>query len=162
MRLLPVVLAALLGVVPPALQTAWAQQDPPQESQPKPRTRMTWQQRFDKANTTGDGKLTLEQAKAGYPTIARNFARIDLDGRGFVTRDDVKAWHKSVREARNRMRNADDDPLRPRTAYQRTFLDPRAVPTAIIGPQRPGGPQPVPADPAPDNAETADPADEGR
>lgn len=137
-------------VPPPA---ASVQTDPvaqpaavPQTPSPKPpsantnRARsphLTAKQRFEKANTTGDGKLTLEQAKAGYTSIARHFQQIDADHKGYVTQDDIKTWRKATRDARRHAKQADNDPLRPRAAYQRSFVDPRPVtPTAIIGPQR--------------------------
>ncbi|HUB47703.1 MAG TPA: hypothetical protein VMB73_22220 [Acetobacteraceae bacterium] len=56
--------------------------------------RMTWQQRFATANTTHDGHLTPQQAKAGYLTISRHFNEIDADKKGYVTVADVANWHK--------------------------------------------------------------------
>jgi hypothetical protein len=57
--------------------------------------RMTWQQHFEKANVTHDGHLTMEQARAGYPTLARHFAAIDQDHKGYVTEDDIRAYNKA-------------------------------------------------------------------
>lgn len=57
------------------------------------RTRMTVAQRFEQANTTHDGKLTLDQAKAGMPAIAKNFDAIDKDKKGYVTLDDIHAYY---------------------------------------------------------------------
>ena len=49
--------------------------------------------KFDAANTTHDGHLTLAQAQeAGLKTIATNFAAIDTEHRGYVTFNDVIAW----------------------------------------------------------------------
>ena len=48
------------------------------------------EQRFKAANTSGDGKLTLEQAKAGMPRVAKNFDKIDVDHKGYVTLQQIK------------------------------------------------------------------------
>ncbi len=58
-------------------------------------TRLTMAQRFEQANVTHDGHLTLEQAKAGYKSVARHFAAIDVDKKGFVTEDDIRAYNKA-------------------------------------------------------------------
>lgn len=59
--------------------------------------RITMMQRFDQANTTHDGHLTLEQAKGGYKSVARHFSAIDQDKKGYVTEDDIKAYYKTQR-----------------------------------------------------------------
>ncbi len=61
--------------------------------------RRSRQQMFDAANATHDGHLTEEQARAGWPTIARNFAAIDTAKKGYVTMDDIKAYYASRRAA---------------------------------------------------------------
>src|SRR5690348_15445292 len=61
--------------------------------------RITWEQRFAQANTTHDGHLTLDQAKAGYSSIARHFAAMDKNNSGYVTQDDVRAYYKAQRAA---------------------------------------------------------------
>lgn len=48
------------------------------------------EQRFKAANTTGDGKLTLEQAKAGMPRVAKNFDKIDVEKNGYITLPQIK------------------------------------------------------------------------
>ena len=58
---------------------------------------LTQQQRFQQANTTHDGHLTEEQAKAGYKTIAHHFAAIDHDKRGYITEADIRAYYKTQR-----------------------------------------------------------------
>jgi hypothetical protein len=78
------------------------------------------EQRFDLANTTRDGRLTLAQAKISYKTVARNFELIDTSGKGFVTLEDIRAWRKAARLMRQAQRSALNDPLRPRQALQRT------------------------------------------
>ena len=49
--------------------------------------------KFEAANVTHDGRLTQQQAQAGgMKAIARNFAQIDRDQKGYVTEQDIKAW----------------------------------------------------------------------
>ncbi len=62
--------------------------------------RKTMQDRFDQANTTHDGHLTLDQAKAGMPIVAKHFTAIDKDKKGYVTMDDIHAYSAS-RKAHN-------------------------------------------------------------
>jgi hypothetical protein len=57
----------------------------------------TMQQRFEQANVTHDGHLTLDQANAGYKSIARHFAAIDQDKKGYITEDDIRAFSKTQR-----------------------------------------------------------------
>jgi hypothetical protein len=52
-----------------------------------------WQAKFDAANTTHDGHLTLAQAKAASLTpVETNFTAIDTKKRGYVTFNDIMAW----------------------------------------------------------------------
>ena len=55
----------------------------------------TMQQRFEHANVTHDGHLTLDQAKTGYKSVARHFDAIDQDKKGYVTEDDIRAYYKT-------------------------------------------------------------------
>ncbi len=73
---------------------------PPQQQGQRP-VHATMSQRFDAANTTNDGRLTLEQAQAAHMgKIARNFAQIDADRKGYVTKQDIQAWRHATRQAR--------------------------------------------------------------
>ena len=58
------------------------------------------EQRFKVANTTGDGKLTLEQAKAGMPRIAKNFDKIDVEHKGYITLQQIKDAMNEVEAAK--------------------------------------------------------------
>ena len=49
------------------------------------------EERFAAADQNADGKLTLEEAKAGMPRIASSFSKIDVDKKGYVTLDQIKA-----------------------------------------------------------------------
>jgi hypothetical protein len=77
--------------------------------------------------------LTLEQATAGYRAIARRFADIDKEAKGYVTIEDVAVWRKMMKEARRQNRATEDDPALPRKVYQRDFPMPRPVNTIPIG-----------------------------
>jgi hypothetical protein len=52
------------------------------------------EQHFQQANVTHDGHLTEEQAQTGYKTIAKHFAAIDKDKKGYITEDDIRAYNK--------------------------------------------------------------------
>ena len=60
----------------------------------------TLAERFDEANTTHDGHLTAEQARAKMPAVSRDFAAIDTGNRGYVTVDDIKAYNREKRAAK--------------------------------------------------------------
>jgi Ca2+-binding EF-hand superfamily protein len=52
--------------------------------------------KFAAADSNGDGKLTVEEAKAGgMRRIVRGFDRIDADGDGFITLEQIEAMMKS-------------------------------------------------------------------
>jgi hypothetical protein len=58
-------------------------------------------ERFQAANTTGDGRLTLAQAQAGHlPMIVRNFDAIDVQHKGYVTLEDIRAYRQQMRAMR--------------------------------------------------------------
>jgi len=61
--------------------------------------RMTLHQRFEQANTTHDGHLTMDQAKLGMKSVARHFDTIDKDHKGYVTEADIHAYYKGLRAA---------------------------------------------------------------
>ena len=95
----------------PALAQATAKKDATAK-QP----RLTWEAHFAQANTAHDGHLTLEEAKTGFKTVARHYRDIDVDGKGYVTENDVRAWRAMPKPARHA--SEPDDPLRPRPAFQ--------------------------------------------
>lgn len=63
------------------------------------RHRRTQQERFDEANTTRDGHLTLAQAQAspphGWNMIIKNFTTIDAANKGYVTMEDIHAYRSA-------------------------------------------------------------------
>ena len=88
MRILLPILAAAMLALPAFAQTATAKST---------HTHLTMTQRFEQANVTHDGHLTLEQAKTGYKSVARHFAAIDQDKKGYITEDDIRAYNKTQR-----------------------------------------------------------------
>ncbi len=62
---------------------------------------LTLDKRFQMANTTHDGHLTLDQARSAevMHMVAGNFDAIDKDHKGYVTEDDIRAWYKARRAA---------------------------------------------------------------
>lgn len=53
------------------------------------------EERFKAADKDSDGKLTLAEAKAGMPRIAKGFDKIDKDKKGYLTVDQIKAFAAS-------------------------------------------------------------------
>ncbi len=63
--------------------------------------RMTLAQRFDAANTTHDGHLTLAQAKAAnMNSVVKNFDQMDVAKRGYVTIDDIHTFNRNRHRVR--------------------------------------------------------------
>jgi hypothetical protein len=102
MRLLPALLAACVLALPAYAQTASTGAS---TARARTHTHLSMQQRFDEANTSHDGHLTLEQAKAGYPAVARHFTAIDQDKKGYVTEDDIRAYYKTQRTLHHQAAN---------------------------------------------------------
>lgn len=60
--------------------------------------------RFDAANTTQDGRLTMAQAQAAHwMVVVRNFAAMDRDNKGYVTWQDIREFMKERRTQRESM-----------------------------------------------------------
>ena len=58
--------------------------------------------RFTAANSSHDGRLTLQQAQAAnMPWVTRNFAAIDAQKKGYVTVQDIRAYRQQQRAARS-------------------------------------------------------------
>ncbi len=110
MRLLPALAGFLLiagaaaaqsapdSAPPAASPTPPEQMAPPGGQMAPPGGKMRFRDRFEAANTTHDGKLTLEQAQAAHMgMMVKNFAAIDADKKGYITLQDVKTWHDAMK-----------------------------------------------------------------
>jgi len=128
MRRFPtLLLLPLLSVMAPAPARA---ADPPAAcTTPAHSARQTWEQHFAAADLAHDGHLTQAEATAGYPDIAKHFDDIDVDRKGYVTVNDIRAW-RVVRKAGQRLGKPPEDKLRPRSAVQRTYPDFRTITVA--------------------------------
>ena len=109
-------LLALL-LLPAMTLPALADDVPKQDKPPAHHTRLTAEERFAQANAAHDGHLTLAEAKSGYHSVARHFQDIDVDGKGYVTENDIRAWHALQKASHTHAKQADDS-LRPRNAFQ--------------------------------------------
>jgi hypothetical protein len=88
-------------VLPPVTAPATPPQAKPQAPAPKPARATRLQNRFEAANTTHDGHLTLAQAKADkWAMVVKNFSQIDKAGKGYVTLDELRAAAAAARAAR--------------------------------------------------------------
>jgi len=103
-------LPAAAQTTPPAVSSSGAAQPPAAATTPPDAIPhhgharhgyLSLDKRFQMANTTHDGHLTLAQARSAdvMHTVAENFDAIDTGHKGFVTKDDIRAWHKARRLA---------------------------------------------------------------
>lgn len=133
-RFLSLCLLPVLSLLVVSLPAAAA--DPPKtEATPVRPARHTWEQRFAAANLSHNGHLTLEEAQGGYPDVARHFKDIDVDQKGYVTEDNIRAW-RVMRKAARRLAKPPADAVHP--AVQRadpTFQTIKvSQPPAIVPP----------------------------
>lgn len=92
--------AAAAPGAPPTMAPAESTPGPAIKT-PTKRTRRSAQQRFTEANTSHDGKLTLEQAQtAKMRRVVDNFDAIDTKKHGYVTMAEIKAFNHQQRMAR--------------------------------------------------------------
>jgi Ca2+-binding EF-hand superfamily protein len=50
------------------------------------------EEKFKAADVNHDGKLTLEEAKAGMPRVAKAFDKIDVEKKGYITLEQLQAF----------------------------------------------------------------------
>ena len=68
----------------------------PAPVKPKLVRKARFAKRFDAANVTHDGKLTLEQATSAKMTgVVKNFDAIDADKKGYITKPDITAYRRT-------------------------------------------------------------------
>ena len=60
-----------------------------------PDTLSTLKTNFAKADKNNDGKLTKDECAAGMPRIYRAYDRIDSEGRGYITLDEIITFVKN-------------------------------------------------------------------
>ncbi|MEJ0047235.1 MAG: hypothetical protein WDN04_14800 [Rhodospirillales bacterium] len=103
--------AALILALAVASGAAWAQPAPdagPPPGAPPPTMapamaphHMKMKDRFETANTTHDGRLTLDQAQAAnWKMVVRHFPDIDHDHKGYVTLQDLKQFRQEMHAAK--------------------------------------------------------------
>jgi hypothetical protein len=137
MRMFPALLL-LSSLCAPALA------ETPAAPAPDHHGRRSAEQHFADANTSHDGRLSLDQATAGYKSIAKSFNQIDVNHHGYVTMDDIKAWKaakKAAKQAAKRAAaDAADGVVRPGPAA-RQWMGPKALETStdMIVPMPPVG-----------------------
>jgi len=86
-----------------ASATTYAQSDDHPKAAPDERAhqmRERMAERFKAADTNHDGKLTLEEARAGMPMLAKNFDQVDTARTGSVTLEQVMEAMKKMRQGR--------------------------------------------------------------
>jgi hypothetical protein len=57
-------------------------------------------ERFKKADVSGDGRISREEARKGMPQVARNFDRIDANKDGMITLEELEAASKARTDGR--------------------------------------------------------------
>ncbi len=114
-----IVLSAI-GLLSSTGLPVFAQDSSKDDHTPAHHTRLTMEEHFAQANSAHDGHLTLDEAKAGYPIVARHFREIDTDAKGYVTQNDLRAWHALQKAAHRPQREATDS-IRPRNAFQLAY-----------------------------------------
>ncbi len=129
-------LAALLACGPALAQPAPDQPPPPPSGQPGPLPTNRHPHRFEEANITHDGKLTLDQAQANHwHPIVKNFGAIDRDHKGYITKQDLKEWRQE-RRAERAAAKAGQPPAAPAPPA------PPGAPAAAAPPAPPAAPPP--------------------
>ncbi len=103
------------GAPPPAqMAPSPGEMPPPGAEAPPPRpahAHLTGKARFEAANLTHDGRLTIEQAQqAGWKGVARHFQDIDRDHKGYVTLQDIHEWHLAHKAAKRQAANPPPPP----------------------------------------------------
>ena len=86
--------------------------------------RVTWEEHFAAANLAHDGHLTREEAQGGYGPIGKHFDDIDVDHKGYVTLNDVRAWRVMKKAAHRLTQPPREERLKPLRAMQLVPLAP--------------------------------------
>jgi hypothetical protein len=89
-------LIVLLGCMALAPLAAMAEEPAPAPLGPPPDAAERWAAR----DTDGDGAISLAEAQANAPRLARDFAAFDADGDGKITREEMHTVRSAAREER--------------------------------------------------------------
>ena len=81
-----------LGIFSTSFAFAQAPADPGKTEKREPRA-AHMQERLKAADKNGDGKISREEATASLPKLSKHFDKIDADKDGFISKDEMKAWH---------------------------------------------------------------------
>jgi Ca2+-binding EF-hand superfamily protein len=96
-------IALLLAPIAVQAQTAAPEttMQAPAASKPKTTQAQRFQTRFNAANTTHDGHLTLDQARANkWTSVIKSFSKVDADGKGYVTAEQLRSYYIAQRAAK--------------------------------------------------------------
>ena len=91
--------AAAQTDLPPVAQPSPSQEPAiqPNPSQQPARQPQKLLDRFKAANTSHDGRLTLQQAKTAHMRwVVRHFAAIDAQRKGYITVRDIRAYRRQM------------------------------------------------------------------
>lgn len=58
------------------------------------------QERLKAADTNGDGLIDRSEAEAGLPRVAEHFDKLDADGDGKLSRDELRKMREQMRQRR--------------------------------------------------------------
>lgn len=58
------------------------------------------QERLKAADTNGDGLIDRSEAEAGLPRVAEHFDKLDADGDGKLSRDELQKMREQMRQRR--------------------------------------------------------------
>lgn len=99
---LAALLASLASAAAGQTPLTGAEGIPTEPGQPPPvtpaRGRHAMADRFAAADTNGDGRVTLAEAKAAHwHKVVANFAAIDADHDGTISLEELRAWRRAQR-----------------------------------------------------------------
>jgi Ca2+-binding EF-hand superfamily protein len=86
-----VILAAIIAM---AAIPVMAQRQPSPEQIEQLRTQMV--ERFAKADTNHDGRLTRDEAMGKMPRLYQRFDEVDKDGDGYVNQTDIAGYVENI------------------------------------------------------------------
>jgi len=88
----------------PEQRQQWMGENPGQARQLREDANNRFQERWQRADRNGDGRISRQDAARHMPGVARHFDEIDTNHDGVVTQDEVRAFQQ--RRARERLNQA--------------------------------------------------------